>query len=317
MPVISLVGGIGIELRVRSAEIADKVADAYQGLFARRYIPVKGVVETASIPVKAVVEWWNGDGFEVTGYEFGEKADAYYVRSGVPEPYVNEAPVFFMLQVAARTYARSGYILLTDSVVIHDPSNGHGVLLLGYPHGGKSTIAVLSLARGLGVASTENTVARLREDGRLEVLGGTTVLLYDPRGIERYGVRPPLEPVGVTKHGYHIVDLEAAGRSNREKPILIDSIYVLHCSFSATGSSFEKVSGRKRRKILWHFASSLIRGDDYYDPYPLNLATKDVDEQVARIIYRMASAYVDSFYEAFGAHDQVLETILRNTSWLA
>jgi len=230
MLVIGLVGGVGVVLRPCSPGLAGRIAEAYRGLFARRYLPVKDVAEAGS--VGAVVEWCSGEGFVVEGYELGKETETYRVRGDAPEPYVNEAPVFFMLQVAARSYARSGYILFTDSVVIHDPSNGHGVLLLGYPHGGKSTVAVLSLAQGLGVASTENTVARLRGDGRLEVIGGTTVLLYDPRGIERYGVRPPLEPVGVTKHGYHIVDLEVAGRSNGEKPVVIDSIYVLHCSYT-------------------------------------------------------------------------------------
>lgn len=290
--------------------LARGLGEAFTSLFARRYLPVRRIelVEAGDDnAAPALIEWVPGQGFSLDWYRLSDdEPDQYRARGEPPEPYRNESPVFFMLQVAARSYARSGLVLLTDSVTLYDPGAGRAALLLGYPHGGKSTVAALALAQGLRVVSTENTVARL-SNGDLEVLGGTEVLLYHPRVEQRYGTKPPVPPSDTTKHGYRVLDLAPSTRL--EHPVKITHIYVLHCSFTSSGASLEPVKGRKITKTLWHFASSLIRGDDYYEPHPVSLTTKAVDKQLATIVKEIANRYNNRFYEAYGAHNKVLEKI--------
>jgi len=303
---LGFIGGIGLGVEAPE-ELARGLKEGFTSLFARRYLPVKEVGIDGD-KVLATLHWRPGSGFGIEGYRLSDKGvDEYVVSGEPPAPYTNEPPVFFVLQVAARSYARSGLLLLTDSVTLYDPVSGNAALLLGYPHGGKSTVAALALTRGLRVVSTENTVARVSPGG-LEVLGGTEVLLYHPRVEERYKVKPPIEPSDVTRHGYRVLDL--APYTELDKPARITHIFVLHCSFASHGASLEPVKGRKIAKTLWHFASSLIRGDDYYDPHPLSLTSKELDERIAGAVREVASRYTGRFYEAYGAHDKVLDKII-------
>ena len=303
---LGFTGGVGISIEAPE-DLAQGLKKGFTSLFSRRYLPVKEVSIDGG-KVLATLYWRPGRGFRIEGYRLSDDdVDEYFVSGEPPAPYTNEPPVFFALQVVARSYARSGLLLLTDSVTLYDPGSGNGVLLLGYPHGGKSTVAALALARGLWVVSTENTVARVSPSG-LEVLGGTEVLLYHPRVEERYGVRPPIEPSDVTRHGYRVLDL--APHIGLREPARITHIFVLHCSFASSGASLEPVKGRKIAKTLWHFASSLIRGDDYYDPHPLSLTGKRLDERIAEAVREVANRYTGRFYEAYGAHDEVLDKIV-------
>jgi hypothetical protein len=311
---ISLVFHADTRITVTSSDdrLEAKLAEGFTSLFARRYLPVVGVEKTGNEngSSSAVVEWLPGEKFRVLSYTLGPR-DVYRAQGEKPEPYKNEAPVFFMLQVVARAYTKNGLILFTDSVAIKDTSTGRTLLLLGYPHGGKSTIAALALARGLEVLSTENTVVKVEEDGAMTVLGGTRVLVYDPRIVKKYGQAPLHRPREVTKHGYLVVDIDDTHKPSLGK---VDSIYVLHCSLSSTGASLEPVSGRKIVKTLWHFATAQIRGDDYYEPAPLNLSDNHTDQKISTNLQRIAKKYKHRFYEAYGAHNTVLDKILENHS---
>ncbi len=303
---LELYGGVGIEVRGEGVD-EGALAASLSSLFSRRYLPVRRAV-VGGVGGSSVVEWVSGDGFRVLGVSLGGERDYYRIVSGLPEPYRLEQPVFFMLQVAAREYSRHGLVLFTDTVAI-PRGDGRAVLVLGYPHGGKSTLAALATIRGYAPYSTENTVVGVDGSGRVRVLGGTRVLVYDPRALARY-TSMEMEPDDVTRHGYYILDLDRRWRLTGEA--VVDAIYLIHCSLVSTGLSMEKVSGRKALKTLWHFSSALIRGDDYYEPYPLNLATPDIDSKLSELLQRIVERYHDSFYEVFGSHDKVLDAILES-----
>lgn len=295
------------------SKIAMGLAEGFTSLFARRYLPVSRVEDFEGLDPEsstASVEWGLGEKFRVVEYKLGVQ-DFYRVEGDKPEPYKNEAPIFFMLQVLARSYAKKGLILFTDTITLRDPATKHTVLLLGYPHSGKSTVAALALSQGLEVLSTENTIARVEADGTIVVLGGTRVLVYDPRAVEKYKLNLPLKPREVTKHGYLVIDIDEA---YKVEPAKINMIYNIYCSLSSSGASLEPVSGRKIVKTLWHFATAQIRGDDYYEPAPLNLSDNLIDQQIAASLQKIAKRYEGRFYEAYGAHDTVLNKILENTS---
>jgi hypothetical protein len=304
---LSFHGGVSIAIQVKGSS-EESIADGFRGSFARRYLPLESVKVVGEVPsgVGALVEWLESKGFAVESFDLKKDGmDRYVVRSEPPAPYVNESPVFFLLQVAARLYAKEGLLLFTDTIAFANPDSGESVLILGFPHSGKSTLLALAAADGLAPLSTENTVVRVDNDSAW-VLGGSRVLVVDPRAVERYLPPGSLKPIGRTKHGYLIVDLDD---SYDLKPYRINSIYVIHCSFASSGASFEPVTGRKAKKLLWHFATSLLKGDDFYEPYSLCIEN-GVEEIVARGISRMASLYKGQFYEVFGGHRDVYREIV-------
>ncbi len=184
------VGGVEV---LFTGELDDGFEEAFMGLFARRYLP--DVLEGSGDPDIAIERFRGGDRFRVFGAIYDVSGvDRYKLEAGVPSAYGNEAPVFFLLQAAARAAMKRGRIFLTDSVSVVKP-DGTAVLFVGYPpHTGKSTMSALALARGLTVLSTENTVIEVR-DGRLVVVGGTNVLVYDPKVEEIHHIRiPPTTP---------------------------------------------------------------------------------------------------------------------------
>ena len=299
-------GGVQVAINVRGLG-ENAVAEGFRGSFARRYLPIESVETVDGQPagVGAVVEWLEGEGFSVEGYSLSaSSADRYTVRSAPPAAYANESPVFFLLQVAARLYAKRGLVLFTDTISFADPATGRAVLVLGYPHSGKSTLLALAAAEGYTPLSTENTVVRVDGDAAW-ILGGSRVLVVDPRAVERYLPPGSLKPTGRTRHGYLIVDLDD---SYGLKPFRVEAIYVIHCSFASTGASFEPVTGRKAEKLLWHFATSLLKGDDFYHPHPLCLEA-GVEANVASAVSRLAGIYRGRFYEVFGGHRDVFREI--------
>ncbi|MCD6300862.1 MAG: hypothetical protein J7L82_02190 [Staphylothermus sp.] len=289
--------------------INDKIGEVFNGLkdiFGYRYIPEYSVeiTEDNNEEIDALVKWNLGKGFEVKQAILRDNdIDEYIVVTNPPGPYVNESPYFFLLQVLSRSLAKKRYLVITDSISFY--KNGKAYLLMGYPHSGKSTILSIAISDEAIPLSTENTIVEVRKDG-LYIVNGTKILVYDPVIEEKYSVKLPY--IGVTKHGYRIVDIKSLN-NKYNKEYRVDEIYVLHCSFSSTGSDTEIIKGRKIRKILWHFAYSLIRGLDYYDPYPLSLSTKLIDKNVSEMISEIANQYRE-IYEIFGRPDHVYEYIV-------
>jgi hypothetical protein len=279
---------------------------ALSSTFPRRYLPTARPVGCSEAP-QAVVEWLPGEGFAVESAVFTDspaEPDYYRVRGGLPEAYVNESPVFFLLQVTARSLARRGLALLTDSVAISDGERA--VLLLGYPHTGKSSVAAIALAHGYYVLSTENTVVRPGDRG-LEVYGGTRVLVFDPRVGELYGAR--VGSSEVTRHGYGVVDLDLLNAP--KLPQRVVGVYLLHASFSSTGASLSPVKGRKIAKTVWYFATALLKGVDYYEPAPLDTPISGaVAETLTRLLDTFSRYYSDAFYEAFGSPLEVFRAVV-------
>ena len=198
--------------------------------------------------------------------------------------------------------------MLTDAVSFTD-GKGDAYLILGYPHGGKSSILTIALAEGYVPLTTENTLVRINGD-HLEVVGGTDVLVLDPYILDKYGLKLGVKPDGVTRHGYLIIDLSRRV-SKSLLPVRIKSIYVVHCSFSSVGASKKLIKGRKAMKTLWHFATSIIRGTDYYDPYPLYLSDSKLDYMQKKNLEFISSIYEGKFYEIFGAHMDVFNEIAK------
>lgn len=280
-------------------------------LFPRRYIPSfsisKGFEGGES---HATIKWLEMDeGFEVINYSLGAR-DEYLLRSAKPEPYTNESPYFFLLQVLSRIYVRRGILMLTDTVAIYDRSSGVAHLFMGYPHTGKSTVTALALSYGYIPLTTENTLLRVG-DSRAYIVGGTNVLVYDPVIKEVYGVS--LRPSEYTRHGYGVVDLKDLHRGLPWE-IPIATINLLYCSFTSSGANFKEVRGRKAMKTLWHFATAVIKGTDYYEPHPLDLSDKGTDAFTMRELKKLTTIYAGSFKEAFGSHREVLLKVLKGES---
>ncbi|MGC8983475.1 MAG: hypothetical protein ACP5KA_06990 [Desulfurococcaceae archaeon] len=274
--------------------------------FSRRYLPpLEASGECRSVGAR--VYWLSGSGFEVLASAYSDYSpDTYVVAGEYPEAYVNEAPVFFMLQVLARALAREGYVLVTDSVAVD--LGGRAVLFLGFPHTGKSTISAIAADRGYRVLSTENTIVKPSASGLL-VYGGTRVLVFDPRIRELYGVR--LESTKKTKHGYEVVDLDAL-HEPLEEPLLVSEIYLLYTSFSSYGVSVVPIRGRKAGKLAWHFAVSLLKGLDYYEPAPLDMPLAGpVRASVEGFVKAVVEGYSGRFYEVFGSPLEVFNYVAR------
>ncbi|MEM2025793.1 MAG: hypothetical protein QXW94_05835, partial [Desulfurococcaceae archaeon] len=276
--------------------------------FSRRYIPRINVSETCLGRTSAVIYWLKGEGFQVLSSSYSSYGpDVYVVCGDLPRAYTNESPIFFLLQVLARGLAKTGLVLLTDSVAITTKSKT--ILLMGFPHTGKSTIATIAVNNGLTVRSTENTVVKIEEKS-LKIVGGTRVLVFDPKIKDLYGVK--VEPTSKTKHGYEILDLDALEPSSINKEeVDIDELYVIYTSFSAKGASISPIKGRKIEKLIWYFATSLIKGLDYYEPYPLNLPIdQPVAEAIVKFIEVVKENYSNKFYEVFGSPLDVVKDIL-------
>lgn len=272
--------------------------------FSRRYIPTLTPIDNCS-DISATIYWLDGEGFDVISETYSENGpDTYVVVGKPPIPYVNESPVFFILQVLARSLVRKGYVVLTDSIVISGP--GKTILLLGYPHTGKSTIASIALSNGFKVYSTENSVLETKRD-RLVFKTGTRVLVFDPVIRRLYGVDIP--STGKTRHGYEIVDLDIFEKIS-EIEISIDEIYLLYTSFNGIGSSIVRVKGRKIDKTLWYFATSLLKGLDYYYPRPLDMPIGEkIYEVISDFTSKTRETYSDRFFEAFGSPLEVFKSI--------
>jgi hypothetical protein len=298
------IGGVIVQF---SGELDDGFVDGFKTLFARRYLPD---VETGDGTPDLIVERFKGDVFRVFGsiYDAGG-VDRHKLESGVPSAYSNEAPVFFLLQATARAGARKGRVFVTDSISVVNPE-GRAVLFVGYPHTGKSTVSAIAYSEGLPVLSTENTVLEVRGN-RLFVVGGTEVLVYDPRIEDVYGVK--LEYDETTRSGYRVVDLA----SNERKSLLrsgveVEKIVVLHAAFGAGPASFSPLRGRKVKKTLWYFATSLLKGMDYYEPAPLYMPmSDDINDNLNLLLDVAEGNYSGRMLEAFGNHRDVFrKTVL-------
>ncbi len=296
-------GGVNIRF---TGEIDDGFRDAFFGLFARRYLPD---VEVRSDDPQVVVERFRGEEFRVFSASYDHLGvDSYKIESGVPSAYGNEAPIFFILQAAARAGAKSGRMFITDSVGVVTP-NGKAVLFVGYPHTGKSTMSVLALARGLPVLSTENTVVEVR-DGRLYIVGGTEVLVYDPRVEGIYDVEVPYDEQ--TRSGYRIKDMRLDDERKKllRDGVEIDMIVLLHAAFNCMEASFSRIRGRKVRKTLWYFSTALMKGLDYYEPAPLHVPmNEEISRHLREFLETASSGYSDRMFEAFGNHRTVFERV--------
>jgi len=294
------VGGVGV---LFDGELGDGFVDGFRTLFARRYLPD---VLRAEIKPDVLIERFRGDSFRVFSsmYDVNGK-DRYKLESAVPSAYKNEAPVFFLLQATARAGARKGRVFITDSVSV--VVGGRAVLFVGYPHAGKSTISAIAVSEGLKVLSTENTVVDVR-DGKLYVIG--EVLVYDPRIEDVYGVSIDYDET--TRSGYRIVDLESTERRRLlKKGVEVERIVVLHAAFGGGDASFSPVRGRKIKKTLWYFSTSLLKGMDYYEPAPLYMPmSDDINYNLRKLLESAVENYSGKMFEAFGNHRAVFDTVI-------
>ncbi len=277
--------------------------------FPRRYIPDYTVFLDKNKEFDSLIKWiLQGNGFKVVNIELGGNIERFVIRSPIPQPYISESPVFFLLQVMARTYARKGYIVFTDTAAVY--LDGKTVLLMGYPHTGKSTLSALALAYGYIPLSTENTVVEIQDD-KARIVSGTPILVYDPRIEKLFNIRIDYDEK--TKHGYRIVDLDKhvpeRKKILRKKPE-IDSIFILHCSYRSGNPDLEPVRGRKIKKTLWYFATALLKGMDYYEPYPLDLTDNRIETMLGENIDKMGRIYGEKIHEVYGRHDKVYKTII-------
>jgi len=304
-------GNVGLEVR---AVDVNAIANGFNHSFAYRYIPSFTLDRNTpnNIFIGARIEWkLLNEGFRVNRYKLdsGSSVDIYEISSAPPRPYLNESPYFFVLQVLARQFARIGKVVFTDTVSFVD-NDGSAIVLMGYPHTGKSTLTAIALDKGYTPLTTENTIIELR-GGQGYIVGGTSILVYDPVIRDLYGVNIPIHEK--TKHGYHVVDLDKVIPERRRilnKGIPIKEIYILHCSYSSVGAEYKPIKGRKIVKTLWYFATALIKGIDYYEPSPLDLS---IDEKtinrVAETVSKLSRIYSKKIYEVFGRHDEVFKLI--------
>ena len=283
--------------------------------FARRYIPDYEVFlneNTRDLWVGARIRWmWREKGFNILSSKYDDEGvDEYVVSSGTPGAYVNESPFFFILQVFARVLAKKGAVTFTDTVSFLLPS-GKAVLLMGYQHSGKSTITAIAAGNGLIPLSTENTVI---DANTLRIIGGTSILVYDPKIIDLYNVKLPVHER--TRHGYLVVDLNKLYPERKrilEDGVEVQGVYILHCSFRSIGADQKAIKGRKIKKTLWYFATSLIKGMDYYEPGPLDMPFKGKTlENINKMLQALAERYHGRIHEIYGRHDEVYKKILEN-----
>lgn len=282
----------------------DRLYESLTSDFARRYIPPLRLHDESG-QVESIIYWIPGERFKVLTTSFSDELEDFYLVTGpYPEAYVNEAPLFFILQVLARSLMRRGHVVITDSVYLD--TGKKGVLLLGFPHTGKSTLTSIAVDRGYKVVSTENTVVRL-SDGKIEVESGTRTLVFDPKVRELFGIR--LTSTRKTKHGYEFVDLDALGQ-RVDKKMYVDEIYVLYTSFSSKGASTTPVTGRKVGKLIWYFTVSLLKGIDYYEPHPIDMPiTPKVMKTLVEFLNAVKENYSGRLYEVYGSPIEVFEYI--------
>ncbi len=293
----------GVSLRFWSGKELTQVFEGFKTLFPRRYLPVYEVSEYRNEgAIDAEIRWLLSDSFIINSFSLGE-VDKYIISSPPPQYYVNEAPFFFVLQVLSRKYVSKGLLMFTDTVSVLDPYTGKASLIMGYPHTGKSTLLAIALAEGYVPLTTENTLVRVR-DGMAEVFGGTDVLVYDPAVNKIYNLS--VEPDYYTKHGYGIIDLSSRRKFVRAE---VKDVYIIYSSFTSKGFSSKPVKGRKALKTLWHFANSVVRGLDFYEPYPLNLADPVLDSEIIRKLNSMSENYRHKFYEVFGSHYDIFRRV--------
>lgn len=290
--------GVGVSL----ATDIEGLEKALYSTFSRRYLPRFRLREECD-EYAARILWYSAREFRVLGKSIERRGpDIYIVEGPPPQAYVNESPVFFLLQVIARALNRKGLVTLTDTVALKIGERAH--ILMGFPHSGKSTISAIAVASGIPVIATENAVLRVGD--RVEVVGGSEILVYDPEIKERYGLS--LTPQERTKHGYEIIDLSAI--FGPSPPVEVSRFYILHCSFSSTGVSHSPVKGRKVHKYLWYFATALLTGADYYEPAPLSdLLDEVAAASVKGLIECISRDYSDRFYEVFGSPKEAFEFI--------
>lgn len=291
-----------VALRIEG-RISGEVVSALTTTFSRRYLPDPSL---GGASPDILVDWYPGDSLAVVEKRLAGRGepDMYVVRAPPPAPYTAEAPLFFVLQAVARAHAKKGYLVITDSVSFSVGGEAH--LVLGYPHGGKSTVLAYAASKGAEALTTENTIVEVADDGTMYVVGGTDVLIADPAALTSYGIEPPWEPVGRTRHGYLIFNIRERGISG----VPVRDISLIHCSLVSSGVSYSRIKGRKVAKTLWHFAQALIKGLDYYDPHPLSLSDDELDASVAKKLGLVAKKYGSSFREFFGAHDRVADEIM-------
>ncbi|NPA98209.1 MAG: hypothetical protein GXO43_02415 [Crenarchaeota archaeon] len=299
-----------VKIAIRSV-IADEISRGLNTSFARRYIPDFTLETVSGEPddPDAVINWESSSaGFKVEETDLSGRPEEYTVKTPAPAPYVNEAPYFFILQVLSRLYAKKNMVVFTDTVSFVG-RDGEAIVLMGYPHSGKSTITAIALHKGYIPLTTENTVIDFSRAEPL-ISGGTSILVYDPVIKDLYGVSTPVHDR--TRHGYVIVDLDKVVPERRDRlgrGVRISRLYVLHCSFSSVGADQKPIRGRKIRKTLWYFATALVKGVDYYDPYPLDLGTVDAMKPIGKAIMRMSDEYGCRFFEVYGRHDEVFKMI--------
>ncbi|MEM4623814.1 MAG: hypothetical protein QXR24_00200 [Thermosphaera sp.] len=283
----------------------DKFIKALEDSFSRRYLPKFHVINECQSDV--IIYWL----YKPTGFTLLTKnlssirlPSIFIVEGDYPAPYVNESPVFFLLQVFAYASIKHDSILITDSVAVE--SNGKVILFLGYTHSGKSSVSALAYYLGARVLSTENTLIRISRP--LKVVSGTTVLVYDPRIKELYDIK--MVPDGSTKHGYEYIDL-ATRYPNMPLDLSIDRIFVIHSGFTCKGFSTSPIRGRKVRKTLWYFSTSLLNGVDYYDPRPLrDLLINDADRKLDDFFHIIEESYADRVHEVFGSIPEIVKNTL-------
>ncbi|MEM0224364.1 MAG: hypothetical protein QXS24_01740 [Desulfurococcaceae archaeon] len=293
-----------IEIRTREPK---ELFESLNSDFSRRYLPPLSIGDCSNIA--AVIYWISGEEFTVLSASYSSNAPDIYVVSGdYPRAYENESPVFFLTQVLARSLAKEGYIMLTDSVSMEFSEKN--VLVLGFPHTGKSTLSSIALSHGYRIYSTENTVVKL-VDEVLHVVTGTRVLVFDPRVRDLYDVK--VQSTSRTRHGYEVVDLDKYfNKELLNRKIPIDEIYVIYTSFSSSGVSIAPVKGRKVEKLIWYFATGLLKGLDYYYPQPLDMPLDDkVLLTIRKFMETTRKKYGDKFYEVFGSPMEVFRAISR------
>jgi len=276
-------------------EISRKIGGIEEA-FARRYIPE---IEFGGRGKDAFIDWEMGKQVEILEVKFG-KRDYFRIRAGNPQPYKNEHPYFFILQVFSRLYEKKGHILLTDSAVFSQGKKG--ILLLGPPHSGKSTLMVLAASQGFDLLSNENSVFDLRNE-KLIFIGGCNLLTFSPM-VKRY---VEIEEDGKTRSGYGMLDL----RKFERRKVRIEKIYYLHSSFSSKGFDKELIRGRKIEKILWDHASKVVSGGEFYKKFPLNFSTPELSKKRAIKVREMARGYKNKFFEVFGSHIEIFNEIAK------
>ncbi len=288
-------------------ERAQELWASLSSAFAKRYLP--RLKNTSECRPDAVIYWFNKDvKFKVLTHNLLPHGlpSLFIVEGKYPSAYSNESPFFFLLQVIAYVLGKKGYVMLTDSITIE--RGGKALLFLGYPHSGKSSISAVAFSRGFKVYTTENTVIKVTSP--LKIVNGTSVLVYDPAIKNLYGVK--ITPDGVTKHGYEYLDLEARG-VNQLGELDVDKVFVIHSGFTCKGFSASPITGRKIRKTLWYFSTSLLKGVDYYEPQPLgNLITEDVARTLQIFLEIVEKDYHDKVFEVFGSVPEIFENTVLN-----